>query len=72
MRKKDLEEKLETMLEDRTQNMLEARRKGDHSLELMWFGNACGIIDSMRAAEIITWDQGREMKEQLMKKRQDA
>lgn len=72
MRKKDLEEKLGQILESRTQSMLEARRKGDHSLELMWFGNACGIIDSMRAAEIFTWDQAREMREQLMKKRQDA
>ena len=72
MRKKDLEEKLETMLEDRTQLMVEAAQKGDYSLYTMWFGCACGIIDSMRVAGFLDWDQVEEKKDQLMKKRQDA
>lgn len=72
MTKKELKAKLEQLLERRTQDMVEAHGKNDYSIETMYFGVSCGIIDSMRVAEIIDWDQVREMKEQLMKKRQDA
>lgn len=59
--------KLQQMLEDRVHCMEKAREEKDHSLELIYYGMACGIIDSMRAAGLINWEKAGEMRKSLMR-----
>lgn len=63
--------KLQQMLEDRVHCMEKAREEKDHSLALIYYGMACGIIDSMRAAGLITWEKASEMKDKLTQKTND-
>lgn len=59
--------KLQQMLEDRVHCMEKAREEKDHSLALIYYGMACGIIDSMRAAGLINWEKAGEMRKSLMR-----
>lgn len=63
--------KLQQMLEDRVHCMEKAREEKDHSLALIYYGMACGIIDSMRAAGLINWEKASEMRMSLTKKTED-
>lgn len=59
--------KLQQMLENRVHCMEKAREEKDHSLALIYYGMACGIIDSMRAAGLINWEKAGEMRKSLMR-----
>lgn len=63
--------KLQQMLENRVHCMEKAREEKDHSLALIYYGMACGIIDSMRAAGLINWEKASEMQMSLTKKTED-
>ena len=53
---------LREMVELKITYMMEAQGKERFAEEAMYYGMACGIIDSMRVTEMITWEEACQMK----------
>lgn len=75
MKKSEMQIKFRRLLERSQEEMIQAKRNGDHTLAMLYYGQICGLADAMRAVELVDWEQSTYIREQAMafyKREQDG
>ena len=62
MSKKNLHEAFRHMIQNRKERMVQAMKKGDDGAGLLLYGEICGIAASMKAMNLIDYDQKEYIK----------
>lgn len=57
MSNKELHEQFQQMIQHRKEHLLKAKKDGHEPSALMFYGQICGIADSMKAIGLIDYDQ---------------
>lgn len=57
MKKSEMNEKFQKLLERTKKTIKEEREKGNETAAMMYYGKVCGITGSMYAIGIIDWGQ---------------
>lgn len=57
MKKTEMQERFQKMIRNRKEYLLEAKKDGETPSALMFYGQICGIADSMKAVGLIDNEQ---------------
>ena len=62
MKKSEMQEKFRLLLEDLKERIKKAADKGNQPTALMFYGEVCGVVASMRKLDLIDYEQAEFIK----------
>ena len=57
MKKSEMQERFQQMIQHRKEHLLKAKKDGETPSALMFYGQICGIADSMKTVGLIDYEQ---------------